>query len=276
MKLLRFTFAQVNILLHKKGFAITLSVILFYVLTTFLYYVEISRGRSSTELYSAAFLYPGREDVKYAAFLKLLFPFLVPLTGAFSILSDLQSRMIPVFRARLSSLQYIVSKLTACFIATFLAFFIPLLIGLVLNLLSFPLWSNVPLSNFGAYTDENLRTIKRYLFPALYIESPYGYVLLYLFLLPAFAGILATFLCSFSLCFRKHKISLFFPLVVMTFVFQILDSIIPFVQLNYLNYLFAADPSPNKNIFVLLLYLFILLLTTTLLASRKIKEDCLC
>ena len=71
------------------------------------------------------------------SYLELLFPFLCALPFSFSILTDKAANTDTLLCAYCGKRRYIISKITAAFIGSFLIFFVPLMINGCLNYLIF-------------------------------------------------------------------------------------------------------------------------------------------
>ena len=138
---------QTKIMLNKKGFMFGFSAMMMICL---LEVVFSSYGVTALRMEGDGF--PGNDPssviTSFEAFilcvpsgllsyLELLFPFLCALPFSFSILTDKAANTDTLLCAYCGKRRYIISKITAAFIGSFLIFFVPLMINGCLNYLIF-------------------------------------------------------------------------------------------------------------------------------------------
>lgn len=138
---------QTKIMLNKKGFMFGFSAMMMICL---LEVVFSSYGVTALRMEGDGF--PGNDPssviTSFEAFilcvpsgllsyLELLFPFLCALPFSFSILTDKAANTDTLLCAYCGKQRYIISKITAAFIGSFLIFFVPLMINSCLNYLIF-------------------------------------------------------------------------------------------------------------------------------------------
>ena len=154
---------QTKIMLNKKGFMFGFSAMMMICL---LEVVFSSYGVTALRMEGDGF--PGNDPssviTSFEAFilcvpsgllsyLELLFPFLCALPFSFSILTDKAANTDTLLCAYCGKRRYIISKITAAFIGSFLIFFVPLMITAVLIISSSIIpWEQIYSTRTGVLT----------------------------------------------------------------------------------------------------------------------------
>lgn len=261
---------HVGLLFHKRSFKVCCYLVLLYVLLTYLHYVFLFIGEDVSNMYSAATLYAGRYGVRYYGYFIRIYPLFIVFPSAFLFLTDRNSGICPLFQTRTGVAQYYWAKVAAGFIGGFFVIFIPFLIGLLLNIITFPLHSPAIIENWGTFTEEYNEFVRDYLFASLYVKHPYGYMVLLLFWFSAFSGILSSFLIAISFSIKKYKVFLLLPVYLIITASIILTNQFPF-HTYLMFYVFACDLNTKSALYFLLL-LTAFVMSTIHLTFRQIRK----
>ena len=181
---------QTKIMLNKKGFMFGFSAMMMICL---LEVVFSSYGVTALRMEGDGF--PGNDPssviTSFEAFilcvpsgllsyLELLFPFLCALPFSFSILTDKAANTDTLLCAYCGKRRYIISKITAAFIGSFLIFFVPLMINGCLN-------------PFGE----------------LLAAAPFLYSMLHAFMFSLMSGVFGVLALACSVFCRRNKVLTF-------------------------------------------------------------------
>ena len=187
---------QTKIMLNKKGFMFGFSAMMMICL---LEVVFSSYGVTALRMEGDGF--PGNDPssviTSFEAFilcvpsgllsyLELLFPFLCALPFSFSILTDKAANTDTLLCAYCGKRRYIISKITAAFIGSFLIFFVPLMINGCLNYLIFD-------NSMGA----------------LLAAAPFLYSMLHAFMFSLMSGVFGVLALACSVFCRRNKVLTF-------------------------------------------------------------------
>ncbi len=157
----------------------------------------------------------------------MLYPVLVTLPAGFAYVREQQTKEEVFLLARIGKETYLLGKLLAAFVTTFVTFTAPFLAELGMNMLSFPPEACRDLSNLSIYSEEYLQMQSNYLFPSVYIRCPLLYTILGIALFGAISGLLGMLTVSLSYVVQiKYRILLLFPVFALLNGTAYLDAVI--------------------------------------------------
>lgn len=235
---------QLNIMLHKRGFQLSFTVMLLFIA------YSLAAGllqRSQWCIYDTyglqavhnSFLNDFSEE-RFKIF-EYLFPFIVVLPFSFSLYVDRSTRISEAVITRCGKRSYYFSKLTAAFIGGGLIIFIPLLIstalthGFYTNSVINPIDPNYSLMTAGG---KDFLTMRDLLLEITLVSPVLGELFASL-LLSVYAGACAALALSLSSFIRRFSILIFLPVFLLTKLFDLFQSMIK-VSFGYT--FFHADP----------------------------------
>ncbi len=167
--------------------------------------------------------------------LAMIYVFLIVFPFGFVNSTEKRLHRNIIIQTRTSVPKYYNIHLLCSFITTFVCFFAPLLLSLLLNMTIFPS-DGVSLSGESLYmynesaaiTGDNVfqnSVSKGEIFPALYINHPQLYNLLYAFFFSVFSGICGMFVNALSNFVRGWNILLLVPIYAVTWIQEKLDTV---------------------------------------------------
>ena len=214
---------QTKIMLNKKGFMFGFSAMMMICL---LEVVFSSYGVTALRMEGDGF--PGNDPssviTSFEAFilcvpsgllsyLELLFPFLCALPFSFSILTDKAANTDTLLCAYCGKQRYIISKITAAFIGSFLIFFVPLMINSCLNYLIFDNSMGANLFNpnwrFNGFGVMRATDYPNAPFGELLAASPFLYSMLHAFMFSLMSGVFGVLALACSVFCRRNKVLTF-------------------------------------------------------------------
>lgn len=173
---------------------------------------------------SHEFLYWGNYYTRGFSIFSTIYPFLLVVPFATSVLDDVSKRTCTGIFLRGDRKSYVIGKYIAVFAGNFLIIFIPFLLNL---LLCFGIYGSNARTPFGERRLGNLDnmlygTRKAYhtlsnklLFADIFDKNPFLFYFLYLLLLAFLTGMLGVFVMSVSMWMRRYKIFLFLPVYIL-------------------------------------------------------------
>ena len=214
---------QTKIMLNKKGFMFGFSAMMMICL---LEVVFSSYGVTALRMEGDGF--PGNDPssviTSFEAFilcvpsgllsyLELLFPFLCALPFSFSILTDKAANTDTLLCAYCGKRRYIISKITAAFIGSFLIFFVPLMINGCLNYLIFDNSMGANLFNpnwrFNGFGVMRATDYPNAPFGELLAAAPFLYSMLHAFMFSLMSGVFGVLALACSVFCRRNKVLTF-------------------------------------------------------------------
>jgi hypothetical protein len=273
--LLKSTKMQLSVMFHKKGFQISFLIVLGYVIVTYLYYVFKLWGYDVSDMYHPAVLSALNSDSRYSWFFMMYYPFIVVLPAGFLFMTDREVNICSIVQARQNIKSYYLSKVIAAFIGGFTVFFIPFIIGLVLNILTFPIEATGTLTNFEIYSDTYYMYASSYLFPNLYHSNIYVYYVITILFFGCFSGIVSVFLIAISTFKIRYRIFMFLPFYLIVYLLRQMKGLFTnsSLEFNYEWYLLGSDAVPNKKIILLIIIVAFLIICSTVIMIKNIKRD---
>lgn len=238
--------AQLNLMLHKRGFQISFTLVMLYVMYIF---VQLYWYRSMTDIdvfdYSnlmavhSGFLNESGE--RQLDTLLFFFPFIAVMPFSFSLYVDRSTRISDIVISRCGKRSYYFSKLFTAFTGSFLIFFIPLMISTVLTHIFYaPSLLNIFDPNYSEATAGGKAFLSmRDVTLELIFFSPVLGETFAAFLFSLYAGACGMLALAFSGCFGRVSVLIFVPVYVLTKLFDFTRSVIK-VEYDYTY--FQLDP----------------------------------
>ncbi len=209
---------QLYIMIRKKSFRISFTIMMLYALTVYLLNIYSNMNMDISAILSASSLFILNDRGNYFWYFDSLFPFLVLFPFSFSYLNDKKTKMGMLLQVKMGAKDYYRSQMIACFLGGFLILFVPLMMNLILTNTTF---IENGYTNFGYYNDigycqqliGSMITIPTantgMSFLEVYIFSPFLYNVLYTFFISIFAGLLGIFGLACSYLVKYNKVTLF-------------------------------------------------------------------
>ena len=200
-----------------------------------------------------------------------LLPLLLCLPAGLSIAADQSTGMDHMHICRLGASRYLLSRLIAVFLATFLVFDVPFLLEFLLNCISFPSKAAGDFEHLSMYDPRLAEKIAASGFQTIYKLSPYLYALWKIVLFGLTAGFLAVITAAFSAAVRvRYRVFLLLP----TFSLLSLSNYFGSRSTQWYLYVSLFCNEPRQP---LLPFVFILtgMLLIGIFYSLGVKKDCL-
>lgn len=206
------------------------------------------------------FLSMEKENGMVYFFLQLI-PFLVVIPGGFSYVDDKISGVGYYFNFRVSKKEYIISKMLATFVVTFLVFEIPQLLEILLNMIAFPFKLSGSPSGMSIFEPAYISQVKEYWLYKIMVKNPYVYAVLMTLKMSLFAGVMSLFALAVSTFGIRIKVFVFLPGYLLLYMLGCLRIFfdIPF-NTNYFYYLLNYVAFQNLNYFAFNVFLLVILL----------------
>lgn len=161
-------------------------------------------------------------------YIELLFPFICALPFSFSILTDKIENTDTLLCAYSGKRNYIISKIVAVFIGSFVIFFVPLMINDILNYLIFDnsMGANLFNSNwrFNGWGVMRATDYPNAPFGDLLAASPFAYSALHAAMFSLMAGVFGVLALACSVFCRKNKVIAFAPGFLIINILQFLEN----------------------------------------------------
>lgn len=275
---------QFKIMVFKKGFKISFTLMMLLSIGCILYYSIVNLGNDISNVISPRYAYMFYNN-QYSSILMLLIPIIsmLPFSSSFFVDSKLNYNNIII--SKIGIWRYYISKGICCMIGSFLIFFIPLIINILLNQLVFPesgmsstyetffsLFKTQYSSNEG-YRNASIPMLN------LYITHPQLYNLLFAFLISLFSSICS--LLSYSLTFfmKKYPYLSSIPMIIIMFLgykhqLYSQSGYIPigkYINLSLSDY-FIVNSLNGKYYYILFGFLILILLLSIILIYIGVKK----
>ncbi len=266
---------QLSVLFHKKGFQVSFMAVLAYVLLTYLFYVFKLWGYDVSDMYHPAVLSALNSDAEFSWFFMMYYPFIVVLPAGFLYMADRDTSMYIIIQAQQSKRDYYIAKYVAAFSGGFMTFTVPFFIGLLLNVLTFPLEATGTLTNFEIYSRTYYMYADSYLFSDLYLSNIYLYCIVTILIFGVFSGVISVFLVAVSTFRIKYRIFMFLPFYLIIYCIRQMGDWFheQAIEYNYEWYLLAYDAVPNKKFIFLLGMMGFMMICTIGILIKNIKRD---
>lgn len=276
---------QMRLMLNRKEIKIIYLINMGYVLLTYFYYVIHYWGEDVSTVPSPSAVFALlTTSIFFDVYISIV-PFLVVFPFAMSYIDDKRNYILPIMQVRSGVRVYYVSKAVTCFLGGFFSFFIPMMIGILLNILTFPQSGITFLGdcfdvNFNAaITGADVLIGTKWAglwFPLLFIKSPDLYNVLFGIFFSMATGIFSTFIYVVSFMVKRQKLTLLLPFFLIISVLSIIDEFSmrhpPYMCLKIMQYI-TVNAMYGKNP----VYIYIILLTMILLSfagiHRQIQKD---
>lgn len=276
---------QMRIMLHKKEFQLTYLINIGYVLLTYLYYVVYYWGEDVSTVPSPSAVFALLTTSKFFDVYISIVPFLVVFPFAMSYIDDRRNSILPIMQMRSGVKVYYVSKAVTCFAGGFLSFLIPMMIGILLNVLTFPqsgitfLGDNFDVNFNAAITGADVLIKTRWAglwFPRLFIKSPDLYNVLFCMFFSLSMGIFSTFIYVVSFVLKRQKLMLLLPFFLIVSTLNIVDEFSqrysPYLCFKIMQYI-TVNAMYGKNPVYIYIFLLILVLLSVVGIHRQIQRD---
>lgn len=268
---------QIKILLRRKNFWLTLWLMFGFVAVHFVRNViryqgmDVSEMRNSMTIILLSYLNESGELFYLLQFL----PFMLVIPAAFSFSDDLNSGEYVYIRSRQTSSGYLITKILAVALTTFVAFELPLLLELLLNSIAFPSEGMSLGEGWSIYSEVVTEYIEKLPIKKLFIFSPFLYSLLMGIKFSLMCSVMAVFTMVCSTIGVRVKVFLFLPVYILLYAIAYSKKIIgiPF-ETNYYYY-FPAYYSGNANWLFVVCVLLIMGVCSAFFCIRYVKSDCI-
>lgn len=212
--------AQCNVLLRKKGAIICFLLLIISVGGNFIFNVIKYWDTEYAEMPSFLEISLLAQENMVGWYIVMFFPFLLVLPGAMSLASDRKEKMDILWVGRCGRNQYLLSKMAAIVIVTFLCFFIPFMLELTLNMIAFPINAHGNIGGWELYTEGYKENIKQYFLFSLYYACPALYAVIMNMVISLSAALLSIIPVAFSCFFYKYYAYLMVPVYFLFSLFQ--------------------------------------------------------
>ena len=226
---------QLRIMLHKRGFQIGFTVMMLFVIYSFI--TEFRAISSNTNLnfdlsnFSAAdhsIFNESGESYGVPQMLSFIFPFVCVLPFSFSLFVDRSTRINEIVIARCGKRRYYLAKLFAAFTGGFIILFIPLLISTVLTHI---FYSNSVINVFDINFSQMTAGGKEFftmhdLMLEITAFSPVIGELFAALLMSFYAGACAMLAFALSYFIRRFAVFIFVPVFMLCKLFELGESMI--------------------------------------------------
>lgn len=274
---------QLRLLHRRREYIVTFFIMLTISVGAFLFNCYREYGSDRLEVLSAEQLFIGRGDVSTLAF---ILPFFVPLVltipFADSYFTDRSSRVLPVLFTRGSYKSYYFSKMAVVALSAATVIFVPFLVNYILGLIAFPAES---INYFGELSSDQSQyyttMLRNYLFPELFIKTPYLYHMVCFLLLTAFSALGAIIAYQVSFFIKKSRLLVLCSFFILYDVVVVLSNLLQrnrIPNFNPMDYLFAGNTASGKQpwmlgvIFAVMVAAIGILTPFCLRRLREIKE----
>lgn len=276
---------QMRLMINKKEFQITYIINMGYVLLTYLYYVFCYWGDEASTIPSSSAVFALSTQSRFFDLYVGIVPFLVVFPFAMSFMDDRKNSLLPIIQVRSGVKVYYISKAISCFAGGFICFFIPLIMGILLNILTFPESGITVLGDYfdvnfdAAITGANVLIRTKWAglwFPRLFIESPDLYNILFCMFFSVAMGIISMFLYVVSFYIKRQKLLLLLPFFLIISALSVMDEFSmehpPYVCLKVMLYI-TVNAMHGKNPLYIYFFLLSMVLLSVFGISRQIQKD---
>lgn len=213
---------QTKVLLRKKEFFIEFSILLFYVLLTYIYNVKTTLGSDIGNM-----LAPYEYDAlsswsKFQWYYNRFFPFVIVIASGFAYFQDIKSGEIYLYQSKMGKKKYFITKSIAIFLTGFFCFVLPFSIGLVLDYVTFPNTLGYP--NFASvYSTGYMEFGTSLTDNTFYFMHPWLYHIGMIIEIGIIVGIVSLFVSVFALFRVKYRILFFLPFYLVCYACTMLE-----------------------------------------------------
>lgn len=269
---------QFKLMLKRKSFIITLSVMILYSVFVFIFNCIMYFNDDITSVKAAKYMFLGSDfaNTPFVIF-SLLFPIVVALPFSDTFFEERKNRTSEFCIMRESNNTYYYSKMITVFFSGFLVISIPLLVNMLLNFIAFPLDSSIDATNFS-YINSSLfgAVMETGLFQTLFAQNMYLYNLVYLFFASINGGLIAVSTYQFSFFYKKSRIFLICSFFIAYHFITILLESFGFDEFCLQNYIFASRFYCGQSLRGMIVTFTFMLLAAFLpipFAKRKLNDS---
>lgn len=280
MKLIDAIKLQFYVMLSKRNFRISFTLMMLYAIGVYLVNVYVNLNTDISATISASSLFVGNEKGDYYRYLEALFPFIVLFPFSFSYLNDKKTKMGCLLQTKMGNRNYYLSQMITCFLGGTSILFIPLILNLILTSTTF---LETGYTYFGLYNtsgycntllgnDTAINTVNSGMtFLSLYILSPFLYNFLYTLIISLFAGLISIFGLACSFYVKKYTITLFIINYLLFLIGSVVNNIL-YYSTTYLNTNFLDYVSVNTQIGKSYLFFFAFCSILFIFSVRKMHQ----
>ncbi len=265
---------QFILMINSISFKVGFSIVMVYVLASYIISLISSMSTDIAIMYSAHALFCGVEFSALRTIFEVVFPFLVVFPFSFSYLTDLSVKIHPYFIGRMGRRNYFAGKIITNFIGTFIMIFVPFCVNLLLCYITFP-WNNNHI--FGDYnalnyasellgTNVTINTVQAGLpFLKLFLYSPMAYNFMYICIFSVFSGLAGVLSGIVSFYIKTYKILLFIPVYLLFYIGNFLNILSvrfdKYINFRLMDYIYV-NPSFGRSFFVPLCFVVFMLVAS--------------
>ncbi|MBR1393423.1 MAG: hypothetical protein IJ561_06260 [Ruminococcus sp.] len=288
MKMFR---AQMSLMLRKRGFQVSFTVVLLYVMYIFVQQFWF-KSMNDIDVFDYADLgavhsgFLNESGERQLDTLLFFFPFIAVLPFSFSLYVDKSTRISDIVISRCGRRRYYFSKLMTAFVGSFLIFFIPIMVSYVLTHIFYaPGMLNLFDPNYGEATagGKDFLSMRDTTLELIFF-SPFLGETFAAFLFSLYAGACGMLALALSNCFGRVSVLIFVPVYVLTKLFELGQSVIKvkydytYFQLDPVKYAVISSDNPfyGRPIWLYALTVGAIILLSavmTLIVSRRDRLD---
>lgn len=267
---------QMGLMLRKRNFWIAFSIMMAYMIISYIYVVNANRGYDIASINSPSSYFIGNSINVFYDYFKLIFPFVVVLPFAFSNFEDKANQTDAFLLTRVSRKSYYIASVITSFLGSFFIILIPFILDIILNGITFTENEHTFLGVLGSqgfwlnlYGINEKATL---LFPSIFVQHPILYNILFTFMLSCFSGLLGVFAYAGSLSFKKYKMLIFLPVYCLMYI----TSNMQLIGINFDMFDFVTiTQNSSRNEMVFFLICVCMLLYSSIIIKKQISKDTL-
>lgn len=225
-------------------------------------------------------MFIGRADVSYLSYiLPFLLPLVVTIPFSDTFFTDRSGHILPSIFTRGRVHHYYFSKMAIVALSASVIIFAPFLLNLILGLIAFPADS---VNYFGGLTTDQSQyystILNNYLFPELFVKSPYLYHFVFLLLLLAFSGLGAVLAYQISFFIKKSRLLVLCSFFIINDIVTLCSNLMQSNQIptfTPMDYLFAGNTTAGKQPWMLLVIFGVLIAAISVMTPfclRRLRE----
>lgn len=270
--------AQINLMLKRTSFQISLAAMCLYSVLFFLINCIKEYGKLYIDVHAAKYLLLcGGLDNVFTFIFSIIFPIVVVIPFSDTFFEERKNKTTEFCLVRYSNNKYYFSKFLTVFLSGFIIIFIPFILNYLLNFIAFPLNSTIDYTNFsvavsGIY-NSGINTLV--LFRNLFAQNMYIYNFLHIILMSFTGAFIAVIVYQFSFFYENSRIILICSFFVIYQLYNIVLGGLGIDQFCIDNYMYASSLFSGQTVSGLILVYSILILTAILpipFAKRKLRR----
>ncbi len=281
---------QINLMFHKRGFQVSFTVMLLFVVYSFINNYHrfttdsiFNYDLEGMQAVHRSFLNESNQQ-HFQTFV-FFFPFVAVLPFSFSLFVDRSTRINEIVISRCGKKKYYFSKLTAAFVGGFVIILIPLMISSALTHIFF---SNSVINifdpNYSTLTagDKPFLTMRDLMLEIL-VFSPILGELFAAFLLSVYAGTCAVLALALSFFIKRFAVLIFVPVFLLTKLFELGQSMIKvdygytYYNIDPMKYVIISSDTPffGRPYWLFALEIIVMLILSVSILVFASKRDTL-